>query len=102
LTINLFHDIIKEKLRGIFRVMFHITEMARKTGASVDELRYIERKGFINSLRKRIVHREVRQYRDADFNKIGLIIKYRRQGFTWDTAYTKALEEMAKPYLFNE
>jgi DNA-binding transcriptional MerR regulator len=80
--------------------MLHITEMARQTGASVDELRYIERKGFINSIRKRIVRREVRQYRDAEANKIGLIIKYRRQGFTWDTAYKKALQEMAKPSLF--
>ncbi|MBN1367684.1 MAG: MerR family transcriptional regulator [Dehalococcoidales bacterium] len=82
--------------------MLRITEMARQTGASVDELRYIERKGFISSVRKCIVQREVRQYRDADINKTGLIIKYRRQGFTWDTAYRKALEEMAKPSLFNE
>jgi DNA-binding transcriptional MerR regulator len=102
LTIKLLRDIINEKLRGIFRVMLHITECARTTGASVDELRYIERKGFINSVKKRIVNREVRQYRDSDLNKIGLIIKYRRQGFTWDTAYKKALEEMAKPSLFNE
>jgi DNA-binding transcriptional MerR regulator len=80
--------------------MFRITELARNTGASVDELRYIERKGFINSVRKLLKQREVRHYRDADVNKIGLIIKYRRQGFTWDTAYKKALQEMAKPSLF--
>ncbi len=82
--------------------MLRITEMARKTGASVDELRYIERKGFINSSRKHLAQREVRQYRDADVNKISLIIKYRRQGFTWDTSYKKAIEEMTKPSLFNE
>ena len=35
-----------------------------------------------------------------NFNKIELIIKYRRQGFTWDTAHKKALQEMAKPSLF--
>ena len=102
MTIKYFRDNVKENLRGIIRVMLHITECARRTGASVDELRYIERKGFINSVKKRIVHREVRQYRDSDINKIGLIIKYRRQGFIWDTAYKKALEEMAKPSLFNE
>ncbi len=102
MTLNIFRDIIEEILRGIFRVMLRITEMARKTGASVDELRYIERKGFINSTRKHLSQREVRQYRDSDIGKIGLIIKYRRQGFTWDAAYKKALEEMNKPSLFND
>jgi DNA-binding transcriptional MerR regulator len=82
--------------------MLRITELARKTGASVDELRYIERKGFINSVRKRLKQREVRQYRDAEVNKIELIIKYRRQGFIWDTAHKKALQEMGKPSLFDD
>ena len=100
MTADITRDIIKEKLRGIFRVMLRITELSRQIGASVDELRYIERKGFINSVRKRVIRREVRQYRDTEVNKIGLIIKYRRQGFTWDTAYKKALQEMAKPSLF--
>lgn len=82
--------------------MLRITELARQTGASIDELRYIEKKGFINSLRKTIISRQVRQYDDSDLGKIGLIIKYRRQGFTWDAAHKRALEEMAKPSLFNE
>ena len=101
LTINFARAIINGKLRERFRVMLRITEVARKTGASVDELRYIERKGFINSVRRRLVNREVRQYRDAEVNKIELIIKYRRQGFTWDTAYKKALQEKEKPSLFD-
>jgi DNA-binding transcriptional MerR regulator len=76
-----------------------ITEFARKTGATVDELRYIEKKGFITSGRTRLKRREVRQYQETDVRKIELIIKYRRQGFTWDTAYNKALQEMEKPSL---
>ena len=76
-----------------------ITEFARKTGATIDELRYIEKKGFITSGRTRLKRREVRQYQETDVRKIELIIKYRRQGFTWDTAYTKALQEMEKPSL---
>jgi len=76
-----------------------ITEFARKTGATIDELRYIEKKGFITSGRTRLKRREVRQYQETDVRKIELIIKYRRQGFTWDTAYNKALQEMEKPSL---
>ncbi len=80
--------------------MLRITEVSKKTGASVDELRYIERKGFINSVRKRLKQREVRQYRDTEIGKIELIIKYHRQGFIWDTSYKKALQEMENPSLF--
>jgi len=74
--------------------------MARKTGASVDELRYLEKKGYVTSLRSRLKQREVRLFQDEDTAKIELIIKYRRQGYTWDTAHKKALQEMAKPSLF--
>jgi DNA-binding transcriptional MerR regulator len=76
-----------------------ITEFARKTGATLDELRYIEKKGFITSRRTRIKQREVRQFQETDIRKIELIIKYRRQGFTWDTAFNKASQEMEKPSL---
>jgi DNA-binding transcriptional MerR regulator len=79
--------------------MLRITEMARVTGANVDELRYLERKGFIKSRRTRLKEREVRQYVETDTRKIQLIINHRRQGFTWDTAYKKALEELQKPLL---
>lgn len=77
-----------------------VTELARITGASVDELRYMERKGFINAVRTRIKKREVRQYPDGDVRKIKLIVKYRRQGFTWDTAFQKASRELENPPLF--
>ncbi|MCJ7744278.1 MAG: MerR family transcriptional regulator [Dehalococcoidales bacterium] len=73
--------------------------MARNTGASVDEIRYLERKGFINPSRRRLNRREVRQYQEADTRRVQLIIKYRRQGFTWDTAYQKAMREQENPSL---
>ncbi|MBI4286489.1 MAG: MerR family transcriptional regulator [Chloroflexi bacterium] len=78
----------------------HITELARLISATVDELRYMERKGFIESLRTQPKQRTVRDYGAADVKKAGLIIKYRRQGFTWDIAFKKAMEELAKPTLF--
>jgi DNA-binding transcriptional MerR regulator len=80
--------------------MMRITEFSRQTGASVDELRYIERKGFIKSSRSRLKQREIRQYNDSEISKVTLIIKYRRQGYTWDTAYKKTLQELEKPNLF--
>jgi DNA-binding transcriptional MerR regulator len=77
-----------------------ITDLARKTGASADELRYIEKKGFIKSRMTKLKQRSVRQYRETDVLKIELIIKFRRQGFTWDAAHIKAMEELKKPSLF--
>ena len=71
------------------------------TGASVDELRYLERKGFVTPVRVRLKRREVRQYPEADVRKLQLIIKYRRQGFTWDVAFQKALRELENPPLFD-
>jgi len=79
--------------------MPRITELARTTGASVDEIRYLERKGFITPSRQRLNRREVRQYREADIRRVQLIIKYRRQGFTWNTAYQKAMREQENPSL---
>ena len=81
--------------------MLRITELARKTGASVDEIHYLEKKGFIKSVKSRLTEREVRQFQDADARKIQLIIKYRRQGFTWDMSYQKAQQEHNKPTLFD-
>lgn len=67
--------------------------------ASVDELRYMEQKGFIHPVRTRLKRREVRQYQNGDIRKAKLIIKYRRQGFTWDIAFQKARQELENPPL---
>jgi hypothetical protein len=42
----------------------------------------------------------VRQFEEEQVRSIGLIIKYRRQGFTWKTAHEKARQEIDKPALF--
>ena len=81
--------------------MLRITELARITGASVDEVHYLEKKGFIQSIKSRLTQRDVRHFQDTDTRKIQLIIKYRRQGFTWDTAFQKAQQELNKPTLFD-
>jgi DNA-binding transcriptional MerR regulator len=81
--------------------MLRIIELARKTGASVDEVHYLEKKGFIQSLKSRLTAREVRHFQDTDVRKVELIIKYRRQGFTWDVAFQKAEQELNNPTLFD-
>ncbi len=82
--------------------MLRITELARITGASVDEVRYLERKGFIKPMMIKPKRRRVRQYQNGDERKVQLIIKYRRQGFTWDMAFKKALQELENPPLFDD
>ncbi|MFC1994442.1 MerR family transcriptional regulator [Chloroflexota bacterium] len=75
----------------------HITELGRITGASVDELRYMERKGFVSPSWTRLRQREVRTYQKEDIRKVQLILKFRKLGFTWDTASQKALQELENP-----
>jgi DNA-binding transcriptional MerR regulator len=79
--------------------MLRITELAKVSGASVDELRYLERKGFLNPSRTQLKRRKVRQYQEADIRKVQLIVKYRRQGFTWNVAFQKAMQERDNPLL---
>ena len=80
--------------------MLRITELARMAGASADELRYLERKGFLSPSRRQLKRRIVRQYQEADIRRVQLIMKYRRQGFTWDAAFQKARRELENPPLF--
>ena len=77
-----------------------ITKMSRLTGASTDELRYMEKKGFLTSRGHSIKSRQVRDYPEPEVSKARLIAKYRKLGFTWDTAFKKAMEEMTNPPLF--
>jgi len=81
--------------------MLRITELARKTGASVDEVHYLEKKGFVQSVKSKLTEREVRHFQDTDVRKVELIIKYRRKGFTWDMAFQKAEQELNNPTLFD-
>jgi DNA-binding transcriptional MerR regulator len=80
--------------------MPRITELARLTGASVDEIRYLETKGFVKSRRVRVLTRKVREYAESDVRKMQAIVRYRRDGFTWDAAYQRALKELENPTLF--
>jgi DNA-binding transcriptional MerR regulator len=77
-----------------------ITEMGRLTGTSPDELRYMERKGFLTSGLITLKSRKVRDYPESELRKVKLIVKYRKLGFTWDVSFKKALEELANPPLF--
>ena len=66
-------------------------------GATPDEVRYYEQKGFVKSRWKRLRERRVRDYPQAEVRKIELITKYRREGFELDVAYQKAMDELQSP-----
>lgn len=76
-----------------------ITEVARQTGASTDEIRYFEAKGYVQCRWITLKNRRVRDYSDAEIHKMRLIIKYRRQGFEHGMAYERAMKELLKPRL---
>ena len=80
--------------------MLRITELARQTGASTDEIRYLETRRYVKSRKIKLKKREVREFEEDNVRFIGLIIKYRRQGFTWKTACEKARQDIDKPALF--
>lgn len=80
--------------------MLRITELARKTGASVDEIHYLEKKGILKSKKVKLKQRVVRQFDEEGTRTLEIIIKYRRQGFTWKVAYEKSRQEIDKPALF--
>ncbi len=76
-----------------------ITELAKDTGASVDQIRYLGKKGFVESTWIVLRKRKVRFYSAEEASKVRLIIKYLRQGFRYDIAYEKATEEIQNPQL---
>lgn len=80
--------------------MLRITGLARQTGATVDEIHYLEKKGILKSTKVKLKQRVVRQFSEESVRIIELIIKYRRQGFTWNVAYEKARLEIERPALF--
>ncbi len=77
----------------------YITELAKDTGTSVDQIRYLEKKGFVESTWMKLRKRKVRFYSEEEATKVRLIIKYLDQGFRYNVAYEKATEEIKNPQL---
>ena len=76
-----------------------ITEIAKQIGATPDEIRYFEKKGYVQSRWMRLNTRCVRDYSDSEVRKIELLVKYRRQGFEHEVAHNKATQEIEQPRL---
>ena len=76
-----------------------ITEAAKQTGATTDQVRYLERKGFVRSCWVQLKQRRVRDYSGDDLVRIQTIVKYLDQGFRLDAAYQRALDEILQPPL---
>ena len=76
-----------------------ITELAKLTGATTDQIRWFENKGFIQCNWVTPKDRTIRDYQEPEVRKVELITKYRREGFELDVAYEKAIEELEHPRL---
>lgn len=76
-----------------------ITELASQVGASPDQIRYLENKGFVKSRQKLLKTRYVRDYPPTEVRKLALIARYLKQGFKIDVAFEKAMNEMSQPRL---
>ena len=79
--------------------IMYITELAKDAGTSVDQIRYLEKKGFVESTWMKLRKRNVRFYSEEEAMKVRLIIKYLDQGFRYNVAYEKAAEETQNPQL---
>ncbi len=77
----------------------YITELSKDSGASLDQIRYLEKKGFIVSMWIKLRKRKVRFYSEEEAMKVRLIAKYLDQGFRYDVAFEKAVDEIQKPQL---
>ena len=77
----------------------YITELSRGTGASLDQIRYLEKKGFVISTWMKLRKRKVRFYSEEEAIKVRSIVKYLNQGFRYDVAHEKAIEEIQHPHL---
>jgi len=71
------------------------TELLEKIDIPRHKLYYLEQKGYINPKRHSMGELEVREFSQADFEKVKIIWKYLRQGFKHKIAYQKAMEEMS-------
>ena len=74
-----------------------ITELAKHFGVTTDQIRYLERKGYIESTWTQLDKRKIRYYPKHQIAKIATLIKYIDQGFRYDIAYQKTIEEMQNP-----
>ena len=76
-----------------------ITEVSELTKLSADQIRYMEKKGYIQPSRVVVTSREIREYSPEDISLLELISKYLSLGFRYDIAYGKALDDKANPRL---
>ena len=76
-----------------------ITDAARQTGATTDQIRYLERKRYIKGRWTHVKSRRIRDYPDSELAKVELIVRYFNQGYRYDVAYRKAIDDLSQPRL---
>ena len=73
--------------------------IAAIVGIPAHQIRYLEEKGFVKSRWKELKQRKVKEYSENEVRKIQLIAKYLNQGFKYEVAYEKAMDELTRPRL---
>ena len=76
-----------------------ITLVSRLTGLSPDQIRYMEQKRYIQPSMVVIKSRKVRDYSSDDLSLLESISDYLSQGYRYDVAHSKALEDKTNPRL---
>jgi len=76
-----------------------ITELAKHSKLNRDRIRYLVLKGYIEPDTILIKNRVVSDFPENEVKKIEYIAKYVNQGFRYDVAYEKAIEEIQSPQL---
>jgi DNA-binding transcriptional MerR regulator len=73
-------------------------EITHDEGLPRQALYYMENKGYIKPLRKRVGRRVLREYTESDIELAKLIWKYHEEdGLIWDAAYEKASTQLELP-----
>jgi DNA-binding transcriptional MerR regulator len=76
-----------------------LNQVSSLTGLPTDQIRYLEKKGFVKPIWKQLKERRVREYPEDEVQKIQVLAKYLNQGFKYEVAYDKALNEIQRPRL---
>jgi len=87
--------------RKLYQIFSHMRlhRIAAIVGILAHQIRYLEEKGFVKSTWKELKRRRVKEYSENEVRKIQLIAKYLNQGFKYETAYEKAMDELSRPRL---
>ena len=76
-------------------------ELLQEVDIPRQRLYYLEQKGFIQPVKKRIGEKQFREYSREDLDKVRAIWRHLQQGLRYRVAYERALEDLRQPSLLD-